>query len=163
MAVANTQQEVNVLNIIKCTLTSLYYNVVRVRIKRGKKNKTLQIMIERENNKNITINDCQKVTKVISPLLDKADIITESYNLEVSSPGVNKPLTRKKDFEKALGKNIKVTTYYKINGKRNIFGKLNEVKGNELIICETESNENIIMHLDVISEAYLQYDELLIS
>ena len=99
--------EQRIETIITPTLLDKGFRVVRVQLQ-GSKSKTLQIMIERLNETGLTIDDCATVSRVVSVLLDVEDPIHESYVLEVSSPGMDRPLIKKEDFERFSGSMIKV-------------------------------------------------------
>ena len=82
----------------------------------------------------ILLEDCEKFSNLVNPLLDVEDWITQSYDLEISSPGINRPLKRLKDFERFVGHGIRVKTYTPLDGRSRYKGKLLEVKENQLFI-----------------------------
>jgi len=82
----------------------------------------------------VGIEDCVKVTRELDPVLDVADVITGRYELEVSSPGINRPLARKKDFEKFKGQKVAVRTFEKVGDRRNFLGVLLGMDGDEIRI-----------------------------
>ena len=77
---------------------NLGYDVVRVRMQGGESRKTLQIMVERKDRAAMTVEDCATVSRALSPVLDEKDPIESRYTLEVSSPGLDRPLKKEKDF-----------------------------------------------------------------
>ena len=99
--------EQRIENVIIPALFERGFRVVRVQLQ-GSKGKTLQIMIERLDETNITVDDCALASRVISVLLDVSDPIHESYTLEVSSPGLDRPLVKKEDFDRFAGSKIKI-------------------------------------------------------
>lgn len=82
----------------------------------------LRVYIDKEGG--ITIDDCELVSRAFSELLDKEDFIEDSYIMEVSSPGLLRPLKKDKDFERSLGKELEIKTYQAINGKKDFTGIL---------------------------------------
>ena len=107
--------------IITNKLAESGFEIVRVRLKAGK---VLELMIERNDQKSITVAECAKVSRQVSYLLDSEDSIMEKYTLEVSSPGIDRPLVREKDFTRFLGFQIKVETSRMYDGRKNFKGVL---------------------------------------
>ena len=88
----------------------------------------------------VYIDDCEKVNNVIDPLLDKLNLIGDSYFLEVSSCGLEKNLRKDIHFEKAVGKNIEIKLYQKVDNKKVFTGKLESFENGKLKIADEESN-----------------------
>jgi ribosome maturation factor RimP len=109
--------------IIHPSLSGLGYNIVRI-IFSGRKKKTLQFMIERLDNEPIVLEDCEKVSRHLSVVLDVEDLIEESYLLEVSSPGINRPLVKKEDFIRFQGVPVVLQTHHLINNQKRFRGTL---------------------------------------
>lgn len=107
------------------SLSSLGYNLVRV-IFSGRKKKTLQFMIERLDNEPISLEDCEKASRHLSVILDVEDAVEESYLLEVSSTGINRPLTKKEDFIRFQGIPVALQTHHLINNQKRFRGILTE-------------------------------------
>lgn len=101
--------------LIEPSLEDMGYEVVRVLYRSGE-NATLQIMAERKDDQPMNVDDCADISRVVSALLDVDDPITEAYNLEVSSPGIDRPLTRLKDFDRFRGFVARVETHGMIDG-----------------------------------------------
>lgn len=99
------------------------YNIVRIQYT-GLNRKVLQIMIERIDDVAIVVEDCAKASRVISVLLDVNDTISEAYVLEVSSPGMDRPLTKISDYHRFVGKMISLTTYELIGERKNFQGSI---------------------------------------
>src|SRR5215471_1596443 len=95
-----------VATIVEPVLEQLSFRLVRVRIS-GMDGCTVQIMAERADG-SMTIDDCELVSRALSPVLDVADPIERAYRLEISSPGIDRPLVRRSDFERYAGHQIKV-------------------------------------------------------
>lgn len=92
-----------ITQIIEPTITHMGYELVRVSLIGTAKRQTLQIMAERTDRAAMTVDDCEAISREISAVMDVEDPITERYNLEVSSPGIDRPLTRLNDFDRFKG------------------------------------------------------------
>ena len=88
----------------------------------------------------VTLDDCEKVSRVLDPFLDEKDPIEQSYFLEVSSPGIDRPLKRDRDYEKAVGKKITVSLFVKKDGSKEFTGILKEA-GPDEILLETDDGD----------------------
>lgn len=99
------------------------YEVARIQLT-GIKQKVLQIMIDRLDGESIIIEDCVKVSRLTSILLDQIDIITEAYNLEVSSPGMDRPLTKPSHYIKNVGKVVSLNTQMLVKNRKRFVGLL---------------------------------------
>lgn len=99
------------------------YDIVRILLG-GNYRKTLQIMIENQDERSITLEDCEKVSRLSSVLLDQHDPISEAYTLEISSPGMDRPLTKVKDYQKYTGREVVVKTYQAIENRKVFVGIL---------------------------------------
>lgn len=109
--------------VIEKVMASEGYGVVRVQVS-GNLRKTLQIMIERLDQKSIAIEDCEAVSRLVSPLLDVENVIEEAYNLEVSSPGIDRPLVKPKHFEQFQGHAVSIVTNFPIKNRKKFQGTL---------------------------------------
>ena len=108
-------------------LIDIGYRLVRVRIS-GLDGCTVQIMAERPDG-TMTVEDCETVSRALSPVLDVADPIDRAYRLEISSPGMDRPLVRRSDFERYAGHQLKVEMAVAIEGRRRFRGVLVGVEG----------------------------------
>lgn len=99
------------------------YEIVRIQLS-GIKRKILQIMIARQDDQGITLEDCEKVSHLSSLLLDQLDVISDAYDLEVSSPGIDRPLTKPSHFVKFKGNPVKVNTVILVKGRKRHEGQL---------------------------------------
>jgi ribosome maturation factor RimP len=111
-----------VANIAEPVLEGLGYRLVRVRIS-GLNGCTLQIMAERPDG-TMTIEDCEDISRNLSPVLEVADPIDRAYRLEISSPGIDRPLVRKSDFADAVGRLVKVETSVQVAGRKRFRGRI---------------------------------------
>lgn len=119
-------------SIVQPVIEDLGYELVRIRLMSGKST-TLQIMAERPEG-GIEVDDCSKISTEVSAILDVEDPIEAEYALEVSSPGIDRPLTRLKDFAAWAGFETKIETIDLIDGQRRFKGILRGVEGNEVLI-----------------------------
>ncbi len=112
------------------------YEIVRVQLSGGRR-PVLQVMAERVDGAAMTVDDCADISRTVSALLDVEDPISGAYHLEVSSPGIDRPLTRLKDFERYAGFEARIETKALIDGRRRFKGVLKGIAG-ERVRVETE-------------------------
>lgn len=147
--------------IIEEPLNARGYNLVRVQVS-GNHRKILQIMVERMDDSAITVDDCSTVSRLVSVLLDVQDPIKDPYILEVSSPGLERPLVKKKDFDRFCGQMVHVTTLNAINARKRFQGRLVSVRDNgiELEVEETpdEKSHAVMIEFENIRAARLLVD-----
>ncbi|MEX0971421.1 MAG: ribosome maturation factor RimP [Paracoccaceae bacterium] len=148
-----------IAELITPTIEGLGYELVRLRLMGGKST-TLQIMAERPEG-GIEIEDCAKISTAVSALLDVEDPIVEEYTLEVSSPGIDRPLTRLKDFETYEGYQVKLATSELIDGRKRFTGVLRGVEDGEILIDIPEGT--IGLQFDWLTEAKLVLTDELIA
>jgi ribosome maturation factor RimP len=120
--IKETGLEARIARIVEPVANGLGYSLVRIKIT-PENGCTLQIMAEDENGR-FTINDCENLSKDLSPVLDVEDPIDREYHLEVSSPGIDRPLVRKRDYERFLGHEAKVELLDMINGRKRFRGEI---------------------------------------
>src|ERR1041385_6839713 len=113
--------------IVEPVLEQLSFRLVRVRIS-GMDGGTVQIMAERPDG-TMTIEDCELVSRALSPVLDVADPIERAYRLEISSPGIDRPLVRRPDFERYAGHLVKVEMAHPQLGRKRFRGTLAGTQG----------------------------------
>lgn len=111
--------------IIEPVLLGMGYRLVRVRLL-NQNGVTLQVMTER-NDGTMTVEDCEKVSMAISPVLDVEDPVDKAYHLEVSSPGIDRPMVRKSDFRRWVGHLIKCETSILVDNRKRFRGKIVDV------------------------------------
>ncbi len=162
--IAKAAMDRRLAEIISPMIEGLGFELVRVRLMGGKE-PILQVMADRPAG-GIEVDDCAQISTAISALLDVEDPILDAYTLEVSSPGIDRPLTRLKDFETFEGYDAKLETAEAIDGRRRFRGVLAGVEGNEVLINVSASGEGGEMTLgldfDWLSEAKLvMTDELI--
>jgi ribosome maturation factor RimP len=122
--IVETGLDLRVAEIIEPTLDAMDFRLVRVRLL-NQNGMTLQIMCER-NDGTMTVEDCEAVSMAISPVLDVEDPIDREYHLEVSSPGIDRPMVRKSDFSRWSGNLLKCETSVLLDGRKRFRGKIVE-------------------------------------
>jgi ribosome maturation factor RimP len=124
--------EARVATIIAPVMRATGYRLVRVRLM-NQNGLTLQIMAEREDG-TMTVEDCEEVSRAISPALDVDDPVDKAYHLEVSSPGIDRPLVRKSDFVTWTGHQIKMETSIMVAERKRFKGKIAEAGETDVLI-----------------------------
>ena len=105
----------------------------------------------------ITVDDCENVSRQLSDILDEKDYIEDSYILEVSSPGLGRPLKKEKDFERSLGEEIEIRTYRPVQHQKEFRGLLTAYDKNSITI-ETENHESMVFAREDVALARLAFD-----
>lgn len=150
--------------IIAPVIEDMGFELVRVRLMGGL-TKTLQIMAERPEG-GITVDECGAISTAVSAVLDVEDPISETYTLEVSSPGIDRPLTRLKDFETFEGYEARIETEEMIDGRRRFKGVIAGVEDDEVLINiegQGDEEQTIGLKFDWLSDAKLVLTEDLIK
>ncbi|MBO6837303.1 MAG: ribosome maturation factor RimP [Alphaproteobacteria bacterium] len=131
--------EKRIADMISPALEDMGFGVVRIRLS-GSQRVTLQIMADRLDETPITVEDCADISRAVSAILDVEDPIDRAYALEVSSPGIDRPLTRPRDFERFAGFEVKIELDQIMDGRRRFRGILGGIDGNAVSI-ETDTAE----------------------
>ena len=132
--------------IIEPALTERGFEIVRISMGGGRR-KLLQVMLERLDGTNISLDDCADASRAISALLDVEDPIAENYILEVSSPGLNRPLVKLKDYVRFQGSNIQLELHELQENRRRFSGLLTHVEGDEISLELEEDGKPIVKFL----------------
>lgn len=156
--IAKTAMDRRLAEIIAPVIEDMGYELVRVRLMGGQYH-TLQVMADRPEG-GIEVDDCAAISTAVSAVLDVEDPLSDPYTLEVSSPGIDRPLTRLKDFEAFEGYEAKIETAEMIDGRRRFKGVLAGVEGNEVLINIEEGT--IGLQFDWLSDAKLVLTDELI-
>ncbi len=123
--ITETGLDRRIAEIIEPVLVAMGFKLVRVRLM-NQNGLTLQVMAEK-NDGTMTVEDCEEVSMAISPALDVEDPVDKAYHLEVSSPGIDRPMVRKSDFERWIGHLLKCETSILIDNRKRFRGKITEV------------------------------------
>jgi ribosome maturation factor RimP len=157
--VSDTVQTDAVLALIEPSLADLGYEVVRIRM-HGDGRPVLQIMIARHDGADVVVDDCASASRTVSALLDVADPIAGAYRLEVTSPGLDRPLTRRADFERFRGAEARVETDMLIDGQRRFRGRLLGMVDDQLRL-QQDDGERVIPYAAIKKAKLILTDELL--
>lgn len=129
----NEQKVDKIRELIKRYLDNYEFQIVELQLKQSGRGNILRILIDRKSG-GISIAECAKLNEEIGLLLDKSDLLQERYLLEVSSPGVDRPLITKEDFERKKGKTVRIETKEALyEGKREFIGVIVDVEENEVL------------------------------
>lgn len=150
-----------VKNLIEPAIEDLGLEIVRLKWTGGEKRKTMQIMVEPKDGGITTVEHCEAVSHTVSAILDVEDVIAEEYNLEVSSPGLDRPLTRMKDFENYKNLETKLETKMMIEGRKRFRGRVLSVEGENIIFAIDEGEEYVIPFDNIAAAKLVMNDELI--
>ena len=142
------------------SLQSMGYGIVRVRLSGGDRQRHLQLMAERQDGKPMTVDDCSEISHTVSALLDVNDPIEGAYNLEVSSPGIDRPLLKPEDFEKYAGYEIKLETAVPIDGRKRFRGILKGIQEG-MITIDVDQVDYLVPHASVDTAKLVLTEKLL--
>ncbi|MCC5966464.1 MAG: ribosome maturation factor RimP [Natronohydrobacter sp.] len=161
--IAKTSIDQRLAEIVTPVIEGLGFELVRLRLMAGK-TRTLQIMADRPEG-GIEVQDCADISTAVSAVLDVDDPLEDAYTLEVSSPGIDRPLTRLKDFATWEGYEARIETTELIDGRRRFKGVLAGVEENEVLIEIEEGGETLTIGLqfDWLSDAKLILTDELIA
>ncbi|MEL6647864.1 MAG: ribosome maturation factor RimP, partial [Pseudomonadota bacterium] len=157
--IAKSAMDRRMAEIISPVIEDMGFELVRVRLMGGK-SKTLQIMAERPDG-GIEVDECADISTAVSAILDVEDPITDAYALEVSSPGIDRPLTRLKHFEEYEGYDAKLETSEMVGGRKRFKGVLAGIEEDEVLINVEEGT--IGLKFDWLAEAKLILTDELIK
>jgi len=154
-----------VATIVEPVIEQLGYRLVRVRVSSAE-GCTVQIMAEHPDG-TMSVEDCEAVSRALSPVLDVADPIERAYRLEISSPGIDRPLVRKSDFERYTGHLAKIETSMPIQGRKRFRGVLAGTEGETARIRRDDAAEGeeteIMIPIEEMSEAKLVLTDELVT
>ena len=154
-----------VATIVEPVIEQLGYRLVRVRVSSAE-GCTVQIMAERPDG-TMSVEDCEAVSRALSPVLDVDDPIERAYRLEISSPGIDRPLVRKSDFERYTGHLAKIETSMPIQGRKRFRGVLAGTEGETARIRRDDAAEGeeteIMIPIEEMSEAKLVLTDELVT
>ena len=144
-------------------IEALGYRLVRVKVSPAD-GCTVQIMAERPDG-TMLVEDCETVSRALSPVFDAADPIDKAYRLEISSPGIDRPLVRKSDFDRYAGHLVKIETEIPIDGRKRFRGLLIGTEGEAARIRgeETDDTSELLLPINEMSEAKLVLTDELVT
>lgn len=147
-------------DLLEPVITGLGYEVVRI-LTIGQKNPTLQIMIDRLDGKDITVEDCATVSRAVSAVLDEKDPIKDQYSLEVSSPGLDRPLTKIEHFKRFSGYEARIETAVEVEKRKRFKGVLGNVDEQNRVHIDVDGTDYAIAFDDISKAKLILTDELL--
>ena len=150
-----TAEDLNLLELLDPVAESVGYEIVRLRLMGGEHARRLQIMAERPQDGDMNVEDCARLSRAISEIMDAADPIAGEYTLEVSSPGVDRPLTRLKDFETFEGYEARIELDRVAEGRKRFKGVLAGVDEGQVAIDLEGEAETALVPFDWVVEAKL--------
>ena len=152
--------EQRVSDIVVPSIEELGFRVVRIRLSGQDKGKALQLMIEKKDMSGLNVDDCAEVSRTASVLLEVDDPVPGQYNLEVSSPGIDRPLTAEEDFIRYKGFVAKIETDTLVNGRKRFRGNIKEC--NEGVVTITVDAEDFeVPCADIAQSKLVLTDELI--
>lgn len=155
--VQETGQDARIAAVVAPVAEDMGFRLVRARLY-DNSGLTLQIMAERPDG-SMSVQDCESLSRALSPVLDVEDPVPQAYSLEVSSPGIDRPLVRRSDFELWAGHVAKLETEQMVNGRRRFKGTILQVEGDELIMrrddAPKDEDQNYSIPLSAIATARL--------
>jgi ribosome maturation factor RimP len=164
-----TQEDIGLVEMLDPVAESVGYEIVRLRLMGGAEQRRLQIMAERPlledgSGGDMNVEDCAKLSRAISEVMDAADPIAGEYTLEVSSPGVDRPLTRLKDFDTYAGLEIRIELDRVAEGRKRFKGELAGVEDGQVgLNLEGEDDTTVYFPFDWIVDAKLVLTDALMK
>lgn len=152
-----------VTNIIAPHVEGMGYDLVLVRLMDTHRSRMLQIFAEPANGRVMTLEDCERISRTLSAVLDVEDPIASEYTLEVSSPGIDRPLVRLRDYQRFVGQEAKVELNFPVNGRKRFTGTIVRVEDNNDVIFRTTDKKEHVLPFEQISEGQLKLTDALIE
>jgi len=146
---------------IEPEVRTLGYELVRVCMIGGSSDPTLQVMAERPDTRQLNLDDCERISRRLSDVLDLCDPIEGSYRLEVSSPGIDRPITRLKDYSDWAGHEARVTLHEPQDGRKQFSGTLDGVEDQNIKLTDKSGKPHVISFADIASAKLLLTDKLI--
>ena len=140
---------------------ALGFDLVRVAMIGGTSDPTLQIMAERPDTRQLDIADCEVISRRLSDFLDASDPIEGAYRLEVSSPGIDRPLTRLNDYQDWAGFEARITLRDQLNGRKQFSGTLDGIEGHTVKLTDKSGAEHRLPFTDIHSAKLVLTDKLI--
>jgi ribosome maturation factor RimP len=154
-----------VASVAEPVIEQLGYRLVRAKVS-GADGCTVQIMAERSDG-TMTVEDCEAVSRALSPVLDVADLIDRAYRLEISSPGIDRPLVRKSDFDRYAGHLAKIEMDVPVAGRKRFRGLLGGIEGEAVRLARDDAGAGeepeILLPIEDMSDAKLVLTDELVT
>tara|TARA_R110002012_G_scaffold302549_2_gene503656 strand:+ start:140652 stop:141299 length:648 start_codon:yes stop_codon:yes gene_type:complete len=160
---AKTPEDRRLLEMLDPIAESLGLEIVRVRLMGGTLRRRLQIMAERAVDNDIAVEECARLSRAVSEVLDAADPIAGEYLLEVSSPGVDRPLTRLKDFDLFAGFEARIETDRMVEGRKRFKGVLAGTEGETVAIDLDGEDDTALLPFEWLHDAKLVLSDALLN
>jgi ribosome maturation factor RimP len=149
-----------VAKIIGPSVNAMGYELVRATLS-GERHLTLQIMVERADRAEMTVEDCASVSRAVSALLDVEDPIDDAYQLEVSSPGIDRPLVKLDDFERFSGFEAKIELRRLLDGRKRLRGTLGGIGEDESVVIDTKGDGVTVPYSEIKAAKLVLTDDLI--
>ena len=140
---------------------ALGFDLVRVKMLGGRSDPTLQVMAERPDTRQLTIDDCAALSRRVSDVLDAHDPIEEAYRLEVSSPGIDRPLTRASDYADWAGHEARINLVEPMAGRKQLTGDLNGLDRDKVVIAVRGADTMRVTFANIRDAKLLMTDRLI--
>lgn len=154
-----------VASIAEPVIEQLGFRLVRVRVSGGE-GCTIQIMAERPDG-TLTIDDCEEVSRALSPVFDVNEPVDKAYRLEISSPGIDRPLVRKSDFDRNAGHLVRIEMEVPVDGRKRFRGTLTGTEGDKAKLHRDDAREgeeaDVLLPIEEMSEAKLVLTDELVT
>jgi ribosome maturation factor RimP len=160
--VTETGLSARVATLAAPVLEGLGFRLVRVRVSGSAGSCTVQVMAERPDG-SMSIEDCEGASRALSPVLDAADPVESAYRLEISSPGIDRPLVRRSDFERYAGHVMKVELALPRDRRKRFRGILLGADGDAARLRSEETGEETLLPIEEMSEARLVLTDALVA
>ncbi|MCS4243509.1 ribosome maturation factor RimP [Rhizobium sp. BIGb0125] len=155
--IVETGVDRRIADIVEPVLTGMGFVLVRVRLS-SQNGSTLQIMAERQDG-TMNVEDCEAVSMAVSPVLDVEDPVEKAYHLEVSSPGIDRPLVRKSDFSRWQGHLVKIETSILVDNRKRFRGKIAEIGADDFTLERDQiaygEEPTVVIPFNALSDAKL--------
>lgn len=142
IGITSTPLEDKIYDALMPSFHTIGYDIVRILV-RGNERHTLEILIDRTDGAPVSLNDCVAASHQASAVLDVEDPLEKAYSLEVFSPGLERPLTRDKDFERYKGHDIRLKTDLALHNRKRFSGQLIDVTETEIVLKLADENEPV--------------------
>ena len=159
VTVGTGNQSALIEKLIEPSIDAMGFDIVRVKFMGGG-GKTLQVMVERKDRQPLTVDHCAEISRTISTLLEVEDPVSGAYVLEVSSPGIDRPLVRIGDYSRFSGFEARIKTDSPINGQRKFLGRIEGVRG-ELVRLNCDGDKADIPFQEITQASLVMTDDLI--